>query len=299
MNLTRKHTIVSCICFGFLLVGCRKPGPVELVVSNDPDVFEVQSVAGGPDFGNEHDTTGLTADERAAYFGHMLVSGIRYDNESESRSIVLARAFFLDRTQPVLRNGRTIGYRGLDVGNMFIDNLPLPRVPWHIRFSSIGGIGDTVVGVQYELASRDGIGIITYKSRHPYRWRSVGGSISLDQEALSANALQVTKPVPADVLSKRNGFSVEWTGGEDIIHLTISEPQTGREPRPLIRMKVRNRNGRAFVPAKVLRMLPNVGSNRFVLSFVSQRRDEAHVTGFSDAVLVHSASIHNISLIIR
>lgn len=277
------------------LAGCQAPGPVELQETKGPQVSDVQPLAAGS---SVDDTTGLIAADQSSYFAQLIVSGVRSDAVSESHTLSLAHAVFFDKTQPILQNGNTLGYQTIDVGRVFIDGLPLYKVPYRLRMPS--GI-DTVVGVQYGLLNRDGIGGrgFTFIPSHRYVWTNADSNqVVLNVETQSARALRILRPTPYEVITQRQDLLIQWTGGETTLHLIISVGQFDRIT-PVLRMKIRGDRNQVIIPAKVMELLPTDRSSRFVFTFVSQTRSEAQAVGFPDKILVHSASIHNIHLTVQ
>lgn len=301
MRNTQTYCVSLLICF-LLFVGCQKPGPIELQDQQGSGVDSVQSIMPSAALGGGTDTTGLLRSDQTSYAGLLLVTGVRYDLPAESHTVSLARAFLLDKSQPVIHDGTTVGFRALDIGSTLIDGLPLYRVPYHVRFVSGGSIVDTIAGIQYGLANMDGVGGrgFTYAPGHSYEWTNIGGgSVQLSVQAASARGIIVQTPRAGDVILQREGMAVGWSGGERLVRLIISGVEAGRAPIPLLRMTIWSNVNRVRIPEKVLRLLPNNRFNWFVLTFVSERRAESQVQGFPDKVLVYSASIHNVFVRIR
>lgn len=289
-----SYSILSLFLAFVLLTGCQKPAPVELRDSSESEVSELQTISADSGFNHDPDTSGLIAER---YFGELVVAGIRYDAPGGLHTVSLARGVFRDKTRPVIFNGRRVGYRTLDAGNLFIDGLPLYKMQRRIP----GISPDTLVGSFYILSNRDGVGGrgFTYLDNHRYEWTNSASNIMIDVSTTSAKEIRVVNPVAGGLVSQLHGLLIEWIGGEEFIHLIVSIQQPDSSVRPIIKMKLRSNARRMLIPSKILQMLPVDGSSRFVFSFVSQTRSETTVSGYPDPVLVHSASIHNILLTVQ
>jgi len=297
MDITSIRTIAltTLLC---LLLGCHRPGPVQ-VQPDDDGVTEVQAVSGSSEVGNEQDTVGLVAAEKSRYAGFLVAAEARFDTQEDTTTIETAGAVFLDQNKTVVIDGDTIGFESVDAGIVLIDGLPLYRLPRRLRFSGDPGARDTLVGVRYRLVSRDGVGGrgFSYSPEHLYEWSNLyPDGFTFDVRGLSAQRVRVTSPTAKDEVSRRHNLVVEWIGGEEVIDLIVSVPRPGGESRPLFRMKLRNAKRHIVIPAKIMQLLP---ANRLIFSFVSQKNLDTQFTGFQGAVLVHSASIHNIIVTVK
>jgi hypothetical protein len=287
--------ILTSLLFGILLVtGCQKPGPVELQDTSESEISEVQPISAPSDFSHDPDTTGLVAER---YFGELVVAGIRYDAPGESHTMSLARGVFRDRTRPIVIGGRRVGYRTLDVGDLYIDGLPLYKLQRRVPRIPI----DTLVGPFYALLNRDGVGGrgFRYFDNHRYGWTNADTNIIIDVNIVSAKDILVTRPIPQDIVRQRQNLLVEWIGGEEFVHLIVSVQLQGEPTQPILRMKLRSRLGRVVIPSNILQMLPADPSSRFVFSFISQTRSQAAMSGYPDTVLVHTASVHSLLLTVQ
>ena len=302
MRIYRTYLLLVIAGFGFFLNGCQKPGPVELQDTQGSQVLGIQAISDQNYTEYEQDTTGLVASDKNQYLGQLIVSGVRYDVGNETHTVSTARAVFVDTNQPIVRNGRTLGYWSVGVGAVLIDGLPLFRTERVIRYPVSGGFSDTIAGWRYELLSKDGVGGrgFGYSPNHKYEWANIGSAnVSFNVQQQSARGIEVVRPTASDVVFLRQDLLVEWSGGEDVVYLIINIPQGGRGQIPVLRMQLRSDEKRVAIPTKVLQLLPINRSSKFMFSFISQRDEQIQVQGFTGNVLVHSASIHNILLSVQ
>lgn len=292
-------SILPLLFLTLSLTGCEKPGPIELQEKGTSEVTEVEPVAVG--FFDDADTTGLLASEREQYFAELVLAGIRYDTPTDSHTVALARGIFQDKGDSLIIRGKKV-YRTLDVGEIFIDGLRLNKLQRRIKFIlPILPPVDTSVGVYYHLQSRDGIGGqgFRYLDSHRYEWEVVNTAGTSRILTLSAPELLVTSPHPRNVVSQRSGLTVTWRGGEESVELLVHARETGGTLRPVLKLRLRNAERRVHLAPKILRLLPVDRYQQFVFSFISRSRSETTVAGYPDAVLVHSASIHNLLLTVQ
>lgn len=303
MKQSLSISFIAIFVLLFLLGGCKKPGPIELETRQEPDGIEVQSVTQPEDTMEETDTTGLLGLERERFFGRIVVSGVRNNRTSGADSVSLAHVVFFDRSRPLMLNGRVLGYHSFDLGSVFIDGLPMYRVPLRL-LRNVPGLGtiDTLLGFQYALRNVNGVGGrgFMYSPDHSYEWANVGpGTISFTIGARSARSLEILQPTPGQTISRRAGMTVRWQGGERILHLVISGRNTDNTIVPLLRLKLRGTRGNIFIPPKILQMIRLEYGPRLLLTFVSQTQTTATAVGFSDPILVHTASVQNIAVTIQ
>jgi len=300
MKLPTKVVVSTLLVCSLGILGCRKPGPIELQDNAPSELIDVQTISSVSLLSNEADTTGVVARDRSSYFGELIVAGVRYDGPNASHTVSVARAMFRNKSDSVIYNGKLLGFRTLFIGGVFIDGLPLYSVPTRIKLGL--GLGDTVVGVHYLLVNRDGVGGrgFTFTPSHIHQWRnSPGSGVVLNVDTRSPNEVRVVRPTPLNPIQQREGLPIEWTGGGDTVRIIISVLEAGRPPDPIMGIRIHSDSKRVTIPSKIMRLLPTERSSSFIFTFVSQTQSAVQVSGFADMILVHSASIHSILLTVQ
>ncbi len=296
MNLINKFNLLFILSF-LIGWGCQKQGPVELIdEGDDSKLIQVQPINNSPDSIFTHsgvDSTGIFGNENARYFAKMFFSAIRYDRPLKRDSIVQAEAIFLDKSKPVRFNGRLIAYRSFDVGVVRLGNLILNkfvhRVPLIPR-------RDSIIGYRYQVRSE-------YVYANNYRWQVTG------QSGISPFEIQFNTPPEIRVLNLSprairisEPLNIKWSCTNDFINIVISvESGDGLQHQliPILYLRVRNTKGEITIPVKILEMLPIKKFTKYIFTFSSVSKSTATIIGYPDDVLIHSSSIHNISLIIN
>lgn len=291
-----KTNIILILSF-LIFWGCQKQGPVELIdEEDDSKLIQLQPINNSSDSIFIHsgvDSTGIFGNENARYFAKMFFSAIRYDKPFKRDSLVQAEAIFLDKSKPVRFNGRLIAYRSFDVGVVRLGNLILNKF---VHSVPLIPQRDSIIGYRYQVRSE-------YVYANNYRWQVTG------QNGISPFEIQFNTPPEIRVLNLSlrairisEPLNMKWRCTNDYINIIISaEPGEGQQYRviPFLHLRVRNTKGEITIPVKVLGMLPIKKFTRYVFTFSSDSKSTARITGYPDDVLIHSASIHNISLSIN
>ncbi len=284
---------VSVIIGIFLIFsGCQKSGPIELADEQGDsrfiEIIATGNVADSLFASSGVDTSGLL---NTRYFGKMYFSHVYYSLQSRSDSFMQAEAIFLDKTKPVEWNGHIIGYASFDIGTLMLENDTIPRLQRKLR---LGSLGDSAVGYQYRLRKQ-----YSAEPGNQFRWSGfgnvgIGPFNTIVPSAPEMRVLDINPPfVPTDA-----PLSFRWRCTNEYVHLFIN--REGEQPQrawvPVLHLRIRNMNGEVQIPAKVLEMLPMNKYQRFLFTFTSERRSITTISGYSDDVLIHSASIHNVLL---
>lgn len=215
-----------------LMAGCQKQAAIDLVddgAQSPPiEIVTLPASSAGSIFGTDDiDPAGLFTISQQKTFGQLIVAGSEFDSMAVHHQGSLARAIFFDRTAPVIINDDTVAFKTLDAGIVGIDDVPLLKQ--QKRLPGFSALLDTLLGVQYSLVSRDGIGGrgFQFSGSHAYLWRSTGsGSIPpLSIEGTSPPALHVTSPAPTDVIALSHDLTVRWDGGGNTVGIIISDYQ--------------------------------------------------------------------------
>jgi|ERR1051326_8447102 hypothetical protein len=298
----------SCILVALFslsfMAGCQKQGPIDLIdggsESNPIEIITTPASSAGTIFGaDDIDPAGLFPVSQQKTFGQLIVAGSEFDSATVHHEGSLARAIFFDHSEPVIVNSDTIAYRSLDAGIVALDDVPLLKLPKRLVDRTI--LLDTLLGVQYSLVDRDGIGGrgFQFSGGHAYRWRSSGsGSIPpISLGCTSPPALHVSSPAPGDVIPLSRDLEVHWNGGGSTVGIIISDYQSDRRTRPLIQLRLRVNRGSVVIPSSLLQILRD--RTRALFTFTSQTASTARVTGFGDDILVQAITTHHLLLTLK
>jgi hypothetical protein len=296
MKLSRYHSLLLLLIFAG---GCQKQGPVSLIDDQPSNPVVVAPNSTSPDgaFGTDDiDSARLFPPVASNTLGQLIVAGSAFDSKTEHHDGSLTRAIFFDRTAPVIVDTQTVGYKTLNAGIVSIDDIPL--IPREKRLQIPLLSLDTLLGIQYALVNRDGIGGrgFQYVGNHAYRWSATGlGAISaFTVDVESPATLHVDSPLPDATVSISHNLRVHWTGGGTSVNILISEVQSGLRARPLIRLRVGTNQGGTVIPSALLQILRNRAVALF--TFTSENSSIVSVSGYPDQIRVAASSTHNLLL---
>jgi hypothetical protein len=292
MKAELMKTVSVIIGVIFILWGCQKPGPIELVNEQD-DSRLIEVIAAGSDADSIYsisgvDTSGLF---NSKYFARMYFSHVYYSLPSRADSFMQAEAIFLDKTKPVEWHGHMLGYASFDVGTVMLESDTIPKIQHTMQ---LGLIGDTSAGFKYRLRNESSIG-----PGDEYNWRGTGnaGISAFARTGASAPVVRILEVNPQFVPTNAP-LTLRWRCTNTYVNLFISREanQVQRAWVPVLHLRIRNTKGEIQLPVKVLEMLPMKQYQRFLFTLTSEAQSVTAIPGYTDEVLLHSASIHNILL---
>ncbi|OLD63096.1 MAG: hypothetical protein AUI33_13175 [Ignavibacteria bacterium 13_1_40CM_2_61_4] len=287
----------SVILLTLVAAGCRKLGPVDLVDDGPTIAIASNSTPIDGAFGTEDiDSSRLFPPVESKVLGQLIVGGSVYDGPAQHHEASLARAIFFDRNAPIVLNSVTVGYKTLDAGNVSIDDVPL--VPNQKRLPLAGAAVDTVLGVQYSLVNKDGVGGRGFQfiGGHTYQWK-ISGFGTFSSNVASPALLHIDSPGPNDSVSLSHNLRVRWTGGGNAIRILISQVQAGVRTRALVRLRLNSNQGGTVIPPALLQILRNERSALF--TFSSEDTTTTTASGYPDQIRVTTSTTHNLLLSIR
>ncbi|MBI5217047.1 MAG: hypothetical protein HY960_14930 [Ignavibacteriae bacterium] len=294
---------ILTICL-ILFTGCEKPGPIELVdESTPPQAIEIDTTSSKDEVLNpnnsEIDSGGYFATLSGRAYGQIIIGGARFDAGTEHHTASIAQAIFFNQTQPLIRNGDTIGYHTIDVGEMRINDLTLFK-PWRRFLLSSIPLRDTLVGPQYILYNRDGVGGrgFEYESNKNYTWTASGvGNISPFSFTLkSTPVINVEAPLSGEVVSLTKNLMVKISGDVEFVTVFIRrKPSHPRDldSKPILKFKVAKRGQGIIIPTAMLQSLPRA-HDAFLFSFLVEKNTTTTISGYPTKVLVNASYVHHI-----
>jgi len=282
---------LAAVLLLLILGGCQQPSDVELTQEEYEADLEVRSVV-VPD---THvvlipvDSSAVLPEDQLEFRAFFLLNNVTHDAGGIRRSFSYSRVYAADSAIRFM--GRTVGFRGMDLGNMRLNGVPMIKLPHIVRIKR-GSQPDSLVlgGFEY-LQDLTG----QYQPDQPYLWSaSTPGMGTISQGIRSAGNLIVHSPAGGSVVSREKDLALRWTGAGGHLSVIISsfDPWTNRT-RPLLEFRSRANSGRALIPGKLLRELPRQHPY-YVFTFVlANRVDTVVLQGYSGRVMVQAASIYN------
>ncbi len=132
-----------------------------------------------------------------------------------------------------------------------------------------------------------------------YSWRGSGNASigAFNKTGVSAPEMRILEVSP-NFVPTQAPMTLRWKCSNTYVNLFISREsnQLQRAWVPVLHLRIRNIKGEIQIPAKVLEMLPLKRYQRFLFTLTSEAQSIETVPGYADAVLLHSASIHNMLL---
>ncbi|MBI3189154.1 MAG: hypothetical protein HYZ33_00750 [Ignavibacteriales bacterium] len=291
------------ICL-ILMFGCQKPGPIELIdETTPPQAIEIDTTSNKDEVLNpnnsEIDSGGYFATLSGRAYGQIIIGGARYDAGTEHHTASIAQAIFFNQTQPLKRNNDTIGYHTINVGEMRINGLELFK-PWRRFLLSSVPLRDTLVGPQYVLYNKDGIGGrgFEYEASKNYTWTASGvGNISPFSFTLkSTPIINVEAPLSNEVVSLTKNLLVKISGNVEYVTVFIRrKPLHPRDldSKPILKFKVAKRGQGIIIPTAMLQSLPRA-QNAFLFSFLVEKNTTTTISGYPTKVLVNASYVHHV-----
>ena len=307
--MLKNLNIVLVLILLLTAVACEDNQPVELVdeatgegeTEIEVNVLGLEADTTG--IALAVDTTGLLHSELSRYAAAMIVSGVQFDVLNRHHEVSFAHAVFFDLTDPIRFMGRIIGFPTLDVGKVFLDGIELHQVPHRLRRPE-PPFADSLVGVRYGLLNVDGRGDSNfgYQPDHAYEW-SIEGSDRIPPRNVSIASpgrVNIIFPQATSSLSKDHPLEILWTGQRPetiIISGVRIAPDEGS--RPLLLIRVPKEIRRIIIPAKIVQLLPTDRFERFLFTFKASNTRVIPIPDYSENVLLHATSVHNVLVKIR
>jgi hypothetical protein len=288
----RKLSILAC-CLFLYQAGCQKPSPLTVEPPADTGTLHV-TVLSNPDTNiavTPIDSVGVLPADQTTYSGLFLVNTVKYDNGHGAFPVAYASAYFGDRNHPLVVNGKTVGYYGIDLmpSSIFplrIGGIAMVRYPYRIHLAG----RDTTFGYMYRAA------FASLQPRNNYDWddpRPDSTHLSgFRDSVVIPEDLKVLAPVGGSVLSRTEQIVMRWTGSGDlVIVISTFNPLTGKS-RPVLKLEPEVNTGTAVIDPRLLQLLPQ--SRNFVFTFIIANKADRLLGGLpKDRVLVQAASVYN------
>ncbi len=304
-------TLLTYILFSIVIfAGCEKPGPIELVDTSTPSQsISIDTTGTGQQSlitsNPSVDSSGLFGATGGKAFGLMLVAGAHFDDVNEHHDASLAQLIFFDPLQPIIHNNDTVSYRLVNVGEVRINGLLLARVPQHFTISGISFF-DTVIGLQYSLFSKDGIGGrgFQFNSNSQYVFRNLNtpGFPIFAETVFTPAMIRVISPQAGDVIDPSKNLRFQLQGNANEVSIIIRKRPLGNasieQEKPLLRLKAKKKDDEIVIPSSLLRSLPRQ-TEKYIFSFQVDVTRKKRMVGFLSDVYLTGSYVHHLMLKIK
>lgn len=307
----KKHILVL-LCLAIAFSACEQPGPIELVderMSEPWDVVFLKENGDSPIVSETSvDLTGLTKEDEQKFPGTVLITEVANNLGDHQSRFSYARILLEDRSAPFDVSGRFGTYTAfprIDVGKATLDKSEFELSEWILKIRSLTLIL-VRTGVFYKLGN-DGIQSgkpFTFKNGYEYDLEVEGrGAVkSFDMEITTPGALSVKGISPQSLILRDEDVHIRWTGkaGKTVkVVISTFDESTGRAEKPLMMFSANPRGNSVVLSKKLLQLLPESTSGKYLISLISANREVVQIEGYSENVLVQAATIQNIAVTIR
>ncbi len=287
---------IFVLCAFFCQVGCQKPASLTVEPPADSQGPLLVTFPINPDTNvtvNSIDSVGVLPGDQANYAGLFLVNTVKYDNGHGTLSLAYASAYFGDRNRPLVVNGKTVAYYGIDLmpsAALFplrIGGLAMIRYPYKVHI----GNRDTTFGYTYRA--------VFASLPHPgdsYDWDDPEPDTTrfnrFHDTVVTPEDLKVLSPAGGSILSRAKQIELRWIGkGPLVIVISTYNPATGRS-RPFMKLEPSINTGSAVIEPRLLQLLPL--TKNFVFTFIiANKFDRLLGVQARDRTLVQAASVYN------
>lgn len=284
-----KKIILTLI---LLLIGCQKENPIELIDDkDDSNLISIQTTSPFTDslfMVSENDSCGNFDIQHTKFYAKLVTQNILIDRPLQSDSFTTAEAVFYDKNNPIRHNNRIIAFKSFDVGTLRFNAKLMNKFERKIK---VNANNDSTIGYRYMLR-------FNYEHNNMHNWVASGNDL------IDSFMIQYSAPSKLRVLNLRPStirisqpLYLKWECSNPVIHLYINaEEGTLMQRRlvPILHLKIQNLKGEITIPVKILELLPIKRYSRYLFSFTSENRITRRINGFSDELLLYSASVHSI-----
>ena len=273
------------------LGGCQQPSDVELTQTEYETDLEVRPVVVSDTnvVLTSVDSSAVLPEDQFQFRAFFLLNNVTHDAGDVRGSFSYSRVYAADSA--VRHMGRTVGFRGMDLGTVRVNGVPMVKLPHIVRVKRQAQ-PDSVVFSGFEYL-QDLTGV--YRPNQPYVWSAMTpGMGSISQAIRSPDNLVVHSPAGGSVISREKDLVLRWTGAVGRLSVIVSSfnPWTKRT-HPLLEFRSKANSGRALIPGKLLRELPGQHPY-YVFTFVlANRLENVTLEQFTGRVMVQAASVYN------
>jgi hypothetical protein len=269
-----------------LMSGCQQPSEVTLTSEQQDSNLELRPIVQSDTSVSvaSVDSTGILPQDQLRFGAWLTVTHVIHDNGQVRNSFSYSRVIFSDSVVRI--NNKTVGFRGMDLGSVFLNSQPMFRIDHRvIAWTSVRR--DTMnTGVEY-VADLGG------RFAPEYTWRAFPLQIGAINESITTpDTIMLESPRGGSLIQRKKDLALRWRGGKGTLTVILSryvDPKRGFAP--LLEFRVRSNTGKAFIPASILKQLP---PNLYLLTFVlSNKRETVTVQRYTGTMYIQAASIYN------
>lgn len=284
---------VSFIGMSVLLlgIGCKQPTEVEVrsdVVADELEVAAL-SVTDTSTYQDQLDSVAVTPEDQSRFNGFMLVTRTTFDVGYASVTRTKSSVVLTDPSQPLSADGKTYGYRGIDMRStgsvpISLNGLAMSRVDHQIR----------VEGESQQWGYEFTRDLSAYSARFDttYTWSGSCDTVGAFNVSIQAPPIvTVASPAGGSHIARSEDLTLNWNAGGAITIYLSRVDSSRRTSHPLLVCKPLGTSGCAVLSAKILQALSR---GTYVFTFVSSVRKEGEQVGtYGYNVLVQAASVYN------
>lgn len=271
--------------------GCHHPD--EVIIDNPPadTQMEINSIAGGDTAtaAGLLDSSGVLPNDQVRFGAYLSLDRVVDDfailGVRQVRTREFAKALFSDRNQPVYIGPKVLGYYGVKLDSIKIDNLPLFQLSHAVPMPAVGPI---LAGFEYtrDLANK-------YIPGKNYVWTVGAGGMAASFTIQAPADLSVQFPVGGAKIPLTQPLELRWKGTGNLT-LVISEYYPlAKKVVPLVTIKPALNSGRLILGPRVLALLP-ARHQHFVFTFILYNRSEqGRLGGYPAEILVQASDVYN------
>lgn len=281
---------ILCITFTLLILnGCGKNS---LIITSEEDeeerkievnyLNETESII---DFLNPAQT-GLLTSEMMKPPGLIVLSYSKFIDESgNSYDTTFAYAVFRDLHSPPINIGRWSERKGLDLGEIYLENIKLEKSTRKFKDPSYHhGRMDTSYGFEYKLKTQD----FEFKHSSSHKFQIVDKSGNKQTLEFNTPGEKEIETLPKYEDKK---LKIKLKTKTDSLNIIISAP-VEETFKPIMILKIKNLSGSEIkIDSTVINLIPaEYRQNYLMFSIVDERRKMVNVAGYREMVLGFASS---------
>ncbi|MGH2568181.1 MAG: hypothetical protein ACRDGA_07570, partial [Bacteroidota bacterium] len=266
------------------LLGCDRPGPIELVHDDAREPVRVNFLLEGngndtlvvtnAEIERKYDITGMLPAEEEAYPATMLVNGIKFDLGGDHTEYSYSRVVLRDKSAPdtVSGNfGQILTFPHINVGSISLNGTALEReeVVLQIRSRTTLFVPN---GVLYKLLTDAPSQSKPFVFAPYTEYLLVAdGKAKIPpfiEKIYSPDEVTLVHPNPYSLVFSDEDLTLRWEGfSGQYVNVIISffdetQQQVGR---PIVELKPAPRTNAMLIPAKLLNLIPKTSGGRYVI----------------------------------
>ncbi len=282
---------VFYIIIALALIGCGKNS---LIITPEEDeklnveVIYLDETEPVVEFLNSAQT-GLLTSEMMNSMGLIVLSYSQFVSELGNKyDTTLAYALFRDAQSPPIIMGRWRERKGLDIGDLYLENIKLEKSQRKIKIPSQHPRVDPSYGVEYKFKATNFE--FKHSAKHKFKIITKSGSEFFFE-------LDTPDKKEIDDLPKYDGENLKFKFKlkTDTLTIVINVPLPGEDEftmKPVIMLKFKNLNSpKVQIGSEILRLIPDeYKQNYLIFSIVQKYQKSVNVPGYSENAVAFVSS---------